>query len=106
MAWGVKFVLVAARTADVHGRIILDIEWVPTAGAEARTAMNCFTLLAPHVEGAQGVIYDTALRGVHHQKNLRQLGLVPINRVAAAKASPGLLNAAITASPMVLTTPP
>ncbi len=50
-----------------HGRIILDVEWVPTAGGEARTAMDCFTRLAPHIAGAQGVIYDTALRGVHHQ---------------------------------------
>ena len=88
MAWGVKFVLVAARTADVHGRIILDIEWVPTAGAEARTAMACFTRLAAHVDGAQGVIYDTALRGVHHQTLLRDLGLLSINRVTAKKATP------------------
>jgi hypothetical protein len=88
MAWGVKFVLVAARTADVHGRIILDVEWVPTAGAEARTAMSCFTRLASRVEGAQGVIYDTALRGVHHQTLLRDLGLLSINRVTAAKANP------------------
>jgi hypothetical protein len=88
MAWGVKFVLVAARTTDVHGRIILDVEWVPTAGAEARTAMDCFTRLAPHVEGAQGVIYDTALRGVHHQTLLRDLGLLPINRVTAKRATP------------------
>jgi hypothetical protein len=87
-AWGVKFVLVAARTADPHGRIILDVEWVPTAGGEARTAMSCFTRLAPLVEGAQGVIYDTALRGVHHQTLLRDLGLLPINRVTAAKANP------------------
>ncbi len=88
MAWGVKFVLVAARTADVHGRVILDVEWVRTPGGEARTAMGCFTRLAPLVEGAQGVIYDTALRGVHHQTLLRDLGLLPINRVTAAKANP------------------
>jgi hypothetical protein len=81
-------VLVAARTADVHGRVILDIEWVPAAGAEARTAMGCFTRLAPLIEGAPGVIYDTALRGVHHQTLLRDLGLLPINRVTAAKANP------------------
>src|SRR3954463_297540 len=33
------------------------------------------------------LIYDTALRGVHHQTLLRDLGLLPVNRVAAAKAS-------------------
>ncbi len=87
-AWGVKFVLVAARTTDPHGRIILDVEWVPKAGGEARTAIDSFTRLAPHIEGAQGVIYDTALRGVHHQTLLRDLGLLPINRVTAAKANP------------------
>ena len=87
-AWGTKFVLVAARTDDVHGRLILDIEWVPTPGGEARSAVDCFTRLAPHIPGAQGVIYDTALRGVHHQHLLRELGLLPINRVTAAKATP------------------
>jgi hypothetical protein len=35
-AWGLKFVLVAARTTNTHGRIILDVEWVPRAGGEAR----------------------------------------------------------------------
>jgi hypothetical protein len=88
MAWGTKFVLVAARTSNPHGRILLDIEWVPKPGGEAATAMDCFTRLAPHVPGAQGVIYDTALRGVHHQTLLRDLGLLPINRVTAAKANP------------------
>jgi hypothetical protein len=87
MAWGTKFVLVAARNHDVHGRIILDLAWVPKAGGEARTAMDCFTRLAPHLDGAQGVIYDTALRGVHHQTLLRDLGLLPINRVTAKKAT-------------------
>jgi hypothetical protein len=86
--WGTKFVLVAARTPAAHGRVILDIDWVPTPGREARTAMDCFTRLAPHVPGAQGVVYDTALRGVHHQTLLRDLGLLPINRVTAAKANP------------------
>src|SRR3954453_18522463 len=85
-AWGTKFVLVAARTEHRHGRIILDVEWVPTPGGEARTAVDCFTRLAPHTPGAQGVIYDTALRGVHHQHLMRELGLLSINRVTAAKA--------------------
>jgi hypothetical protein len=85
-AWGTKFVIVAARNEDVHGRIILDVAWVPNHGGEAKTAMECFTRLAPRIPGAQGVIYDTALRGVHHQALLRDLGLLPVNRVTAAKA--------------------
>ncbi|MDP1821432.1 MAG: hypothetical protein Q8K58_16255 [Acidimicrobiales bacterium] len=85
-AFGTKWVLTAVRTLDVNGRIILDVEWVPKPGGEAATAMNCFQRLAPLMPGAQGVIYDTALRGVHHQRLLRDLGLLPLNRVTAAKA--------------------
>jgi hypothetical protein len=33
-AWGTKFVLVAARTEDPHGRVILDIDWVAKPGGE------------------------------------------------------------------------
>ena len=84
-AFGIKFVLVAVRTTDHRGRIIVDSEWVPTAGGEAATAMDCFTRVAPLAPGAQGVIYDTALRGTHHQRLLRDLGLLPVNRVTAAK---------------------
>lgn len=85
-AFGTKWVLTAVRSLDVHGRIILDVEWVPKPGGEAASAVDTFTRLAPLVPGAQGVIYDTALRGVHHQRLLRNLGLLTINRVSAAKA--------------------
>jgi hypothetical protein len=84
-AWGTKFVMVAARGTDEGTRVILDLERVEKPGAEASVAMDCFRRLTPLVPGAQGVVYDTALRGVHHQELLRDLGLVPINRVAAAK---------------------
>jgi len=86
-AWGTKWVLIAARTEHRHGRIIVDVDWVPTPGSEARTATDCFTRLRPHLPGARGVIYDTALRGVHHQHLLRNLGWLPVNKVTAAKAS-------------------
>ncbi len=85
-AWGTKFVLVAARTDDTHGRVILDVNWVPRPGGEAGTAMGCFEKVAPLLPGAQGVIYDTALRGVHHQHLLRDLGWLSINRVTAKTA--------------------
>jgi hypothetical protein len=87
-AWGNKYVIVAARNHDIHGRIILDVEFVPAAGGEANAAMRCFERLAPLLPGAQGVIYDTALRGVHHQHLLRDLGWLPVNRVTARKANP------------------
>lgn len=83
-AWGTKFVLTAVRREEVHGRIILDIEWVPKPGGEANVAMECFRRLAPELPGAQGVVYDMALRGVHHQQLLHQLGWIPIVRVTAA----------------------
>jgi hypothetical protein len=85
-AWGTKRVIAACRSEDVHGRIILGVEWVPKAGGEGKVAVETFEALAPHCPGAQGVIYDTALRGVHHQTLLRDLGWLSINRVAAAKA--------------------
>lgn len=54
----------------MHGRVILDADWVPSPGGEAATAMESVRSLAPPAP-AQGVIYDTALRGVHHQVLLR-----------------------------------
>src|SRR5687767_7401447 len=84
-AWGTKFVMVAARGTDEGTRVILDLERVEKPGAEASVAMSCFRRLVSLVPGAQGVVYDTALRGVHHQELLRVLGLIPINRVAAAE---------------------
>lgn len=82
-AYGTKFVVTAARGAERHSRVILDVEWVERRGGEAKTAMGCFRRLAPLVPGAQGIIYDTALRGAHHQELLRELGLIPVNKVTA-----------------------
>ena len=65
--------------------MILDAERVPDPGGEARVAMDCLARLAPLVPGAQGVIYDTALRGSHHQRLLRELGMLCVNRVTAEK---------------------
>ena len=85
-AWGTKWVVMAARSRDLHGRIILDVDHVPSPGGEAACAMDTITELAPLCPGALGLIYDTALRGVHHQRLLRDLGLLPLNKVTAAKA--------------------
>jgi hypothetical protein len=82
-AWGTKFVMVATRSP--MGRFILDLDRVPDPGSEAAVAVSCFERLAPHVPGTQAIVYDTALRGVHHQKILRELGIVPVNMVAAAE---------------------
>jgi Uri superfamily endonuclease len=85
LAYGTKFVVVAVRSDQARGRIILDFEWVADKGSEAKVAMGCFEQLAPLVTGAQGVIYDTALRGIHHQVLLRKLGLIPVNKVTAKR---------------------
>ena len=80
--------LLATRGPAAHSRVLLDVAFVDTKGGEASTAMRCLERSVPLVPGAQGVVYDTALRGVHHQTILQDLGLLPINRVAAAQANP------------------
>jgi hypothetical protein len=85
--WGTKWVLVAVRSEDIHERVIVDVEWVLRPGGEAATALGSFDRLAGLAPGAQGVIYDTALRGVYQQHLLRNLGLLPVNRVTAAVAA-------------------
>ena len=86
-AWGTKFVIVATRDIAPNMRIIVDTAFVATSGGEAAQAVDMFTRLHPLVPGAQAVIYDTALRGVQHQQLLRDLGLMTVNRVAAAAGS-------------------
>ncbi|MDQ3430906.1 MAG: hypothetical protein M3467_01545 [Actinomycetota bacterium] len=85
-AWGTKYVLIATRGPDAHSRMLLDVAPVDTPGGEAASAVACLQRITPLVPHAQGVVYDTALRGTHHQTILRTLGLIPINRVTAAKA--------------------
>jgi len=83
MAWGTKFVITAVRSRDRHGRIILDARHSPNVGGEAKTAMEMINDIAPIASGLQGVIYDGALRGVHHAEIMNKHGLLSINRVQA-----------------------
>ena len=83
MAYGVKFLMTAVRSSEVHGRIILDADHVADKGGEANTALKSFKAIAPHGPGIQGVIYDTALRGKHHNEIMQQLGWLSINRIQA-----------------------
>ncbi len=85
-AWGTKFVIVACRDHATNARVILDGAFVPGAN-EAAVAGAMFERLTPLTVGAQAVVYDTALRGVHHQHLMRQVGLMTVNRVAAAAGS-------------------
>jgi len=82
-AWGCKYVIIAARGTQPNSRIILDADYVATPGGEAATAVTMFSRLAELTPGAQAVIYDGALRGVHHQTFLRDLGMLTVNRVTA-----------------------
>lgn len=85
MAFGVKFLLAAVRSSDVHGRIILDAQHAPEKGGEAKVALKSFAAIAPHSPGIQGVVYDTALRGVHHNELMQKFGWLSINRVQGAE---------------------
>jgi hypothetical protein len=87
MAWGVKFLMSAVRSKDVHGRIILDAQHIPEKGGEAKVAMKSFRAIAPHAPGALGAIYDGALRGIHHAELMRDLGWLSINRVTAKEVA-------------------
>lgn len=85
MAWGTKFVISSVRSKDTNGRIILDARHCKDVGGEARTAMSAFHDIAPAAPGALGVIYDEALRGVHHANLMKNLGWLSINKVQAAE---------------------
>jgi len=76
-------VIIATRGVEPNARVILDVDHVPTPGGEASQAVAMFSRLVPHIPGAQAVLYDGALRGVHHQTFLRDLGLLTVNRVTA-----------------------
>jgi hypothetical protein len=45
--------------------------------------MDSITRIAGDAPGLHGVIYDGALRGVHHQRLLRDLGILSVNKVSA-----------------------
>lgn len=82
--YGNKMVLLACRTSDVHGRMILDLDWVPSPGGEARHFLDCVERVRPFLAGAQALLYDGLLRGVHLQELLHERGLLPIVPVQAA----------------------
>jgi len=78
--------VVACRDHTTNSLIILDAAFVPGSN-EAAPSLDLFDRLAPLTSGAQAVVYDTALRGVYYQHPMRHLGLLTVNRVAAAAGS-------------------
>ncbi|HUF76437.1 MAG TPA: hypothetical protein VMM35_09170 [Longimicrobiales bacterium] len=79
---GVKFTIVSARTE--HLRVILDHEHVPFSGegGEAGVSMRCLRRLSPLIPGAQGVNYDMAMKGVHINTAMRDMGWLILTKVA------------------------
>jgi hypothetical protein len=76
-------------TGSPIGRFILDLERVPDPGSEASGRRHLLRAPSVACPGNPGIVYDTALRGVHHQKILRGLGIVPVNTVTAAETFAG-----------------
>lgn len=85
-AYGNKFVMIAGRTPDWHGRMILSLDHVATKSGEAEKAVDCLERIVPHFRGALAFIYDGALRGIHVRRLLRELGIQPVSPPTAAKA--------------------
>lgn len=84
-AYGNKFLMITGRTPNWHGRMILGLDHVPTTTAEAQVAIQCIERIKPALPGAQAVVYDGALRGMHVRAILRA-GLLPISPPTAKRA--------------------
>ena len=81
--WGTKFAHLSTRRSE--GRFIVGLEHVEND--EAAAALKMLERAQPHAPGAQAVVWDNILRGIHLQRVLTRLGLVPIVWVHA-KANP------------------
>jgi hypothetical protein len=83
--YGTKFLIVSARSPE-H-RVVLDTRYVPFSGegGEAGVALRSFASIAPQAPGVIGVIWDMALRGVHIDRAMRELGWLTVTRVPAKR---------------------
>jgi hypothetical protein len=88
-AFGNKFVLLGVRHPEANVRMILDFEWVPRRGGEAKIAVDTMERTFPLLPGILGPLYDTALRGVHCDRLLTRTGVLPIVPVTAASGGKG-----------------
>jgi hypothetical protein len=87
--FGNNFVLFSARAGSDW--VLLDFESVPSKGegGEAGTAMRCLRRLQPLLPGAQGAIFDKAMRGVHIDEAMRDLGWIIVTDVHAVTDEQG-----------------
>jgi hypothetical protein len=83
--YGTKFLIVSARNPE-H-RVVLDTRYVPFSGegGEAGVALRSFASIAPQAPGVIGVVWDMALRGVHIDRAMRELGWLTVTRVPAKR---------------------
>jgi hypothetical protein len=79
--FGINHVLFSAHAGDDW--VLLDFESVPRKGegGEAGTAMRCLRRLQPLLPGAQGAVFDKALRGVHIDEAMSRLGWILVTGV-------------------------
>jgi len=83
--WGTKYALVSTRRPN--GRFILAIVDVEKGMDEASAAIEMLRCIKPHAPGAQAVVWDMILRGVHINVILTELGLVAVVGVHAKARS-------------------
>ena len=83
--YGNDLVAIAARGPEPQRRVILAVGRVHERGHEADTAIELVRgVWAEAGRGIQAVVYDGAFRGVHHETLMTEMGLVVVNKVAAA----------------------
>lgn len=83
--WGNDLVAIATRGPETHRRVILAVGRVHVRGREADTAVDLIRQVHHHAgDGIQAVVYDGALRGVHHEEIMSDLGLIVVNKVHPA----------------------
>ena len=82
---GNDFVCFYARGELPGTRIVLGLDRVAAPGQEAETAIALLErIVAIATSGIQAVAYDGALKGVHIDRVMRRVGLVVVNKLAAA----------------------
>jgi hypothetical protein len=84
---GSKHWHVEVRDSRPQSRVFLAVDHAPTEkdanNSEADIAVKNLLALAPHVDGAHGVLADTVLRGTHIDQITRATGWIVINPVTA-----------------------
>jgi hypothetical protein len=89
---GSKFWKAEVRGDAPYTRVTVAVDYVPGVknehSSEADIAVKNLLDLAPRVPGAQGVISDTAMRGVHIDKLQRETGWIIMNPVTAEAVDP------------------